>query len=380
MDYCILTLPFSRGLSQIDSASILARAVRAADTECKTENVIQYPVLDGGEGTLELLVTTRLGAFLEVEAKNFIGEEIVVPLGFVGEDQSIAIIRMGSLRSEAHGFETCGTTYGAGELIRDALDEGAFSVLLALDAPIARDAGFGLAAALGVKFFDASDHEIDLSKPVPDLFERIQRIDARNRPFELLSARMYLAVAKCTKLSAPSEALLVQLKRLAVIAEEGGGAARPFLTQYSESLIEFGAGLFLPAEVKEGSELVLEASLIPAKIEASTAISYLISASSAVQIMIEAPAALRTLLKLGAAREAEIILVTEEKTSDADLKTLRAAFPMIATVTSLEEAPLFAAPIAPSASFETIRRDQQMRLEKLVPLLLKKSREPASIQ
>ncbi len=373
MDYCILTLPFSQGLSQIDAASILARAVRAADPACKTENVIQYPILDGGEGTLELLVTTRLGAFLEVEAKNFVGSEIVVPLGFVGDDQSIAILRMGSLRNEAENFERCGTSYGVGELIRDALDEGAFSVVLCQDEPLAADGGLGLANALGVKFFDANDAELDLSKPIQNLFEKIARIDASNRPFELLSARIYLAQAAASTLDSLSDSQRMNVERFARIAAEGGAASHAITEFYSHSMIEFGASLFLPSEIKEGSMLVLEASMIESRITSSKAITFLLSVGDARQILESAPAALSHLIGLARSSGSQLVVFLENNVSEAELTKLKSALPARSFIVALQDAPIFSAPLTSSASEETVRRDQQMRLEKLVPIMLKKA-------
>ena len=154
----IAALPIG-GLTATEAASRFTRSLRAAHPEIDATCFVQLPLVDGGEGTIDLLVTNTLGSFLEVEATGANGEQVVVPLGFAGDDGKLAIIEMQRVAASRGG---AGTTYGVGELILDSLDEGAFSILLGQDEPLAADAGFGAAQALGVTFFDKKNKELDM--------------------------------------------------------------------------------------------------------------------------------------------------------------------------------------------------------------------------
>ena len=161
-------------------ASLAAKNIRAA---IKGSKVLQFPLVDGGEGTIEQLITSTLGSFLEVEATSASGEQVIVPLGFAGEGGSIGVIEMRAIaeapsansqkQTKKNRLGFSGTTFGIGELITDALDEGAFSVILGWDEPLARDAGFGMAQALGVKFLDAGGKELDFKSESPTIKTRM---------------------------------------------------------------------------------------------------------------------------------------------------------------------------------------------------------------
>jgi len=276
MNYLIVTDSFARGIRAQDLSSLLARQLRTELPKTRTEQIIQFPIIDGGEGMVEGLVTMLLGSFLEVEATDALGGQVVVPIGFVGDNGSIAVLRLGSVvrieKPDVKETLVNGTTYGIGELIRDSLDEGAFSVLLGLDEPIARDAGLGLAAALGVKFYDAAGELIALDKPESDLLDRIARIDATGRSFETLSARIFLARANASSSFAglhasQAEAIEKSLVRLnSILKRDCNQEVDLSSVDTSGSCVEFGLQAFFTTEVHEGSGLMLQASGIEQKL------------------------------------------------------------------------------------------------------------------
>lgn len=53
------------------------------------------------------------------------------------------------------------TTYGTGELIKDALDRGYRKISIAIGGSATNDGGMGAMRALGVKFLDAQGHELE---------------------------------------------------------------------------------------------------------------------------------------------------------------------------------------------------------------------------
>jgi glycerate kinase len=352
----IAALPIG-GLTATEAASRLTRAIRAQWPAIPSDHIIQIPLADGGEGTIDLLVTHSLGSFLEVEATSATGEPVVVPLGFAGEDGKLAIIEMGRVaRSSTAG----GTTYGVGELILDALDEGAFSVLLGHDEPLACDAGLGAAAALGVKFFDDSGREIDLKDPSTSL-SNISRIDASGRAFEILSSRFFVARSARTLETSPSEEFRAELVRLAEIVRRDVGV--PVATDtLSASAAEFGLTAFCGAEVRDGMALVIEATGIEAMLKRGECGAFVMLAENPEAFDREA---VRTLLNLALGGVKQVTVIFPKSLSAPEKKKL---FPR-AAVLSLAEAKLFAQPLGADATPETIRRDTLLRLEKIAPEL-----------
>ena len=73
---------------------------RDADRSLASSDLVQLPLVDGGAGTIDFLVSAHtLGSFLEVEASGASGGDVVVPIGFAGEDGKLAVIET----PRAHG-------------------------------------------------------------------------------------------------------------------------------------------------------------------------------------------------------------------------------------------------------------------------------------
>jgi glycerate 2-kinase len=344
----IAALPIG-GLSGSEAASRFTRSLRAAHPEIDANCFLQHPFVDGGEGTIDLLVTNTLGSFLEVEATGSSGEQLVVPLGFAGDDGKLAVIEMHRVAASRSGE---GTSYGVGELILDSLDEGAFSILLGQAEPLAADAGFGAAQALGVKFFDKKDKEVDVrTSPL----KSIARIDPIGRAFQLLSSRFFVAQTATTARSSASQELYGELSRLAEIIRRDVGI--PILPDgRSASALEFGLEAFLSAKVQDGMALVLEATGIQKLIDEGQCGSMILLAESVEDLNRDAVVAL---LKSAGESVRNITIILGQIASPAEKKKLKGSIMMLA------DANVFAAPLTADATQESIRRDTLMRIEKL---------------
>jgi glycerate kinase len=382
MNYLIVTDSFARGIRAQDLSSLLARQLRTELPKTRTEQIIQFPIIDGGEGMVEGLVTMLLGSFLEVEATDALGGQVVVPIGFVGDNGSIAVLRLGSVvrieKPDVKETLVNGTTYGIGELIRDSLDEGAFSVLLGLDEPIARDAGLGLAAALGVKFYDAAGELIALDKPESDLLDRIARIDATGRSFETLSARIFLARANASSSFAglhasQAEAIEKSLVRLnSILKRDCNQEVDLSSVDTSGSCVEFGLQAFFTTEVHEGSGLMLQASGIEQKLGDGSEFHILLAGENVSSVIGEgASAAGARIVEIADRQKLPITLLLNATPGKPEIEEIKLLHPAIKEILSLPEAPLFQAPLSTNAGDEEIRRDQKMRIEKLSLKLFK---------
>lgn len=382
--YLIATHPLP-GTAASEAASVVTRALRSADRKLKSEHIMQLPLLDGSEGTLEHLITLTLGSFLEVEATDGSGEQAIVPFGLLGEENAMAFISMKSIsaapraeetqkkrRGKNTGVQTTGTTYGIGELMRDALDESARTIMLGWEEPLARDAGLGIAAALGVKFFDKDDKELDLSKWNRDLFSQIYRIDGTGRGMEVLMAKYVLLRSESLrKAEAESQASLEdslfesELGRIAeIVKRDCGKDVALSKVQLGGSAVEFGLMAFFDLAIEDGGPYVLQVAEIPKLIEAEKP-KVIIAAETLDQVYgLRSPLASQSLLKWIKNSELSFNLYLIESPAAAALSRFRRGYRSLEEFELLRNAKLFLAPHSSSIEEET--QNNILRLEKLV--------------
>jgi glycerate kinase len=130
------------------------------------------PMADGGEGTAEAICEARGGSWLKCKAHDPIGREIEARYGWI-EDGKLAVMEM----SEAAGMRRLtenerdpvhATTFGVGEMILDAANRAANEIIIGLGGSATNDGGWGMARALGYRFFsdgkELTDRVSDLAK------------------------------------------------------------------------------------------------------------------------------------------------------------------------------------------------------------------------
>ena len=134
------------------------------------ENVIEnstnllVPVADGGDGTLETLVESSQGKINSIKVTGPLGEQQNSAWGALGKNKT-AIIEMA--RSSGLALvpinklnPLISTTYGLGEVILDALDQGYRDFIIGIGGSATNDGGAGMAQALGVKLLDSNGNEL----------------------------------------------------------------------------------------------------------------------------------------------------------------------------------------------------------------------------
>ena len=131
-------------------------------------NVQIFPVADGGEGTVEALtfgkehVQTRT-----ISVTGPIGTEVSVRYTIYGQaGEKTAVLEMAQaaglpLVPEERRNPMHTTTYGVGEMIRDAITCGCRKFILGIGGSATNDAGIGMLQALGYHFLDAAGREVD---------------------------------------------------------------------------------------------------------------------------------------------------------------------------------------------------------------------------
>lgn len=130
--------------------------------------VLKAPMVDGGEGFTKALVAATNGVLCEISVSGPVGEPVESFYGFLGEDgdgPKTAVLEMAAaagltLVPREVRDPSGTTTYGVGELVRAALDDGAERILLGCGDSGTTDGGAGMAQALGVRLLDGEGEEI----------------------------------------------------------------------------------------------------------------------------------------------------------------------------------------------------------------------------
>lgn len=148
---------FKGSVSAVDAAAAMAAGFAAVFPQAE---IIQIPIADGGEGTTDALVAVTGGRMQYMTVTGPIGEPIEAGWGILGDGRT-AVIEMAAasgltLIPPARRDPRLTTTYGTGELIKAALDQGFRRLIIGLGGSATNDGGAGMAQALGVRFLDAS--------------------------------------------------------------------------------------------------------------------------------------------------------------------------------------------------------------------------------
>jgi glycerate kinase len=240
------------------------------------------PMADGGEGTAEAICDARNGSWLQCKAHDPLGREITTRYAWI-ETEKLAVMEM----SEAAGMrrlqpdelnpeET--TTFGVGEMILDAAKREALEIIIGLGGSATNDGGFGMARALGFRFFEqqqevrgAVSELINLkriAKPkdltLPGI---VAAVDVRN---PLLGENGATRVFGPQKGATKKDLAILEraLTGLAdVIAEELGVDYRNNPGAGAAGGLGFGLMSFCGAEVRPGFDVVAEAVGLEAKIK-----------------------------------------------------------------------------------------------------------------
>ena len=151
---------FKGSLSSEKTVELLAKAAKDVFGDVEYEGV---PVSDGGEGTVDAVVAAEHGTKISVDVYGPLMTRIKAEYGRL--DDNRAVIEMAAAsglplikREERNPLNT--TTFGTGELIRDALERGFRDLSIAIGGSATNDGGMGCMRALGVKFLDARGNEL----------------------------------------------------------------------------------------------------------------------------------------------------------------------------------------------------------------------------
>lgn len=122
------------------------------------------PLADGGEGTVEALAGGMDGKIQRVTVTGPLGKPVTCEYGII-EDTKTAIVEMSGAAGitlltpgERNPLHT--TTYGVGEVIRDAIEKGCRRFIVGIGGSATNDGGIGMLQALGYGFLNAAGEQV----------------------------------------------------------------------------------------------------------------------------------------------------------------------------------------------------------------------------
>jgi glycerate 2-kinase len=264
--------PYKGSLGAPAAAEAMALGVR--DVVPGAE-VLEVPVADGGEGTVEALVAARGGELVTAGVRGPLGEPVQAAFGLIDGGRT-AVVELAAasglpLVPLARRDPRVTSTYGFGELLEAARRRGARRIIAGIGGSATNDAGAGMAQALGFRLLDAAGHDLP---PGGLALASLDRVDASAVDPAWREIDVEVAVDVTNPLTGPEGASAVYgpqkgatpemvreldaaLSRFAAVigcevaGRPGAGAAGGA-----------GAGLafFLGARLTRGAPLVVEAS------------------------------------------------------------------------------------------------------------------------
>lgn len=264
--------PFKGSLGAPAAAHAIALGVRDVFPEAE---VLQVPVADGGEGTVEALVAARGGELVSVRVRGPLGDPVEATFGLIDGGRA-AVVELAAasglpLVPPERRDPRVTTTFGFGQLLDAARRRGAERIIAGIGGSATNDAGAGMARALGFRLLDADGRDLP---PGGLALTRLATIDASNVDPAWRAIEVEVAVDVTNPLTGPEGASAVYgpqkgatpemvkeldraLERFAqvigpdIAARPGAGAAGGA-----------GAGLvyFLGARLRRGAPLVVEAA------------------------------------------------------------------------------------------------------------------------
>ncbi|MCH5186989.1 MAG: glycerate kinase [Oscillospiraceae bacterium] len=178
-------------LTSMEAGAAIAEGIRKAYPDAET---VVRPLADGGEGTVDALVAGMGGRFQEVTVRDPLGRPVKAKYGII-ESTKTAIMEMSAAAgitlvsdSERNPLNT--TTYGVGEMIKDAITSGCREFIIGIGGSATNDGGIGMLQALGYGFLDKDGNQVPFG--AKGLKELCSITDA-NVTAELKECRFHIA-------------------------------------------------------------------------------------------------------------------------------------------------------------------------------------------
>lgn len=165
---------FKGTLSSQEIIDILTEKAQQHFKDVQTQGVL---IADGGEGTIAAVEQMKGGSRRYLEVTGPLGEKVNAHYLRLNEKQVLIEMATASgitLIPYREGNALYTTSYGTGEMIKDALASGADDIIISIGGSATNDGGMGMLMALGVRFLDKDGKELE---PVGKNLLNIAKID-----------------------------------------------------------------------------------------------------------------------------------------------------------------------------------------------------------
>lgn len=274
---------FKGSISALDAARAMEEGVLRVVPDAGT---VLVPVADGGDGTLETLVDATGGEVRSTTVTGPIGKPVTAEWGALGDGQT-AVIEMArtsglALLSLAERDPLHATTYGLGEVLREALDAGFRSFIVGIGGSATNDGGAGMAQALGVRLLDETGKDLPQGGAA---LAGLRRVDVSGLDGRVMEARFSVACDVSNPLTGPEgasavygpqkgatpdlvEQLDAALKNFARVVERDTGTSIDAV-RGSGAAGGLGGGMmaFLGGSLRAGVDIVLDQVGLDEKLE-----------------------------------------------------------------------------------------------------------------
>ncbi|MCD6413283.1 MAG: glycerate kinase [Elusimicrobia bacterium] len=274
---------FKESLSSSDVAEKIRQGLLSSGLKADIKTI---PISDGGRGTVDSFLKAKKGEKIFCSVRNPLGGRIKAAYG-IFNNEKLAVIEMAAAsglelipKERRNPMKT--TTFGAGEMIKDALKRNCKKIIIGAGDSATVDGATGMAQAIGYRFLDKTGRQLPGRGENLVRIEKIDcsKIDKRIKDCEFIVAtdvkNVLLGEKGASRVFAPQKGATPQmveklekgLSNLNVLIKKrfkidiskirGSGAAGGFAG---------GCVAFLNAKIKSGAEIILENLKLEKRIE-----------------------------------------------------------------------------------------------------------------
>lgn len=274
MKFVVAPDKFKGSLTGFDFCDAVEEGLRMVFPDAQ---IIKKPLADGGDGTIDVVQFYAQGESIPIIASGPLFR-VHNTTYILSSSKEVAFIEMSEISglkllvtNERNCMHT--TSLGVGELIVDAIEKGAYEIILGIGGSGTNDGGMGMAHALGFRFLDANDQEL---KPIGSNLILVKRIDTTNAHPKLTKVRVKVACDVSNSLYGPDGAAYIYagqkgaskgeielldsgLKNLAKVLKETFGVdVQHIKGAGAAGGMGAGTSVFLNAELVSGIDLIKE--------------------------------------------------------------------------------------------------------------------------
>ena len=344
---------FKGSLSSLEAGNAVKEAALRINNESE---VSVHPLADGGEGTVEALSKGLGGKLVETEVKGPLCKPVKAKYAILKDNTAVIEMAAASgitLLKPDERNPLLTTTYGVGELIKDAMLKGCRSFIVGIGGSATNDGGVGMLMALGFEFLDKNGKSIPLGA---EGLKKLDRISNKNVMPELALCEFKIAcdvtntlcgekgcsaVFGAQKGATPKmiKQMDLWLSRYAEITKTVNPKADPdFSGAGAAGGLGFAFLSFTNAELRSGVEIVLQETSIEEYIKNADLVITGEGRLDSQTVMGKAPIGIARLAKKYGKR---VIAFSGCVTEDAEICNehgIDAFFPIVRGVTSLDQA------------------------------------------